>query len=341
MIRIMLAGLVWAGTAQAASVLDDRAVPYLTEANRALYRQWTAVNLPRAVAIAPNGAIGYYGGDNRGSTIEAARTGAMRICAEKGATGCEIYAENLDVVWPALLQQAPPAPTAPVISTWNYVFAPDARFIWHGPQAARGAYVWGHGYGGTASDNRGSQPQSHVRPLNNAGYDVIRFDREPMADQDRNRAAGWLRDGLQELRRRGYRSIIVGGQSRGAWNSLMTLDTPGLADVVIAVSPAAHGSGNSTNLTAQADDFRAMLSGAAPGRTRVAFVQFSGDPFIGDADRRVALMREAAPKFGALLVIDRPPGFTGHGAGRDFAFGQQFGACLLRFATDPVPPKTC
>ena len=114
--------------------------------------------------------------------------------------------------------------------------------------------------------------------MNNAGYDVVRFDREPMADA-RDRAAGWLRDGLQEMRRLGYRSVIAGGQSRGAWNSLQVLDTPGLADGVIAVSPAAHGAGESTNLMAQYDDLRALLAGAAPSRTRVAFVQFSGDPF--------------------------------------------------------------
>ena len=341
MIRIVLALLLWAGAAQAASVMDDRAVPYLSDANRAEYRRWLTINLPRAVAIAPDGAIGWFGGESRGLTIETAREKALASCTAKGANGCAIYAENLDVVWPALAQQTPPAPTAPLISTWNYVFAPDARFIWRGPQAARGAYVWGHGYGGTASDSRGSQPQSHVRPFNNAGYDVIRFDREPNADGDRTRAAGWLRDGLMELRRRGYRSIIVGGQSRGAWNSLQMLETPGLADVVIAISPAAHGQGASMNLTAQADDFRAMLSGTPPGRTRVAVVQFAGDTFMGDGDRRAALLREAAPKFGALLLIDRPAGFTSHYAGGNFAFGQRYGACLLRFATDPVPPPSC
>ena len=326
------------GVASAASVLETRAVPYLDDAGRASYEAWLRTNLPRAVAIAPGGKIGWTAGGPR-ETMEAVREKALQQCAARGAPGCALYAENLEVVWPG--QQSRPAPPpGPLVKTWNYALVPDERFLWHGPQAARGVIVWGHGYGGMDSDNRGSQPQSHLRPLNNAGYDVIRFDREPMADS-RDRAAGWLRDGLGEMRRLGYRSVVAGGQSRGAWNSLQVLDTPGLADAVIAVSPAAHGSGGSTNLGAQADDLRAMLSGIAPSRTRVAFVQFNNDFFIGSADRRVELMRDAAPRMGALLLIDRPEGLSGHGAGASFAFGQRYGECLMHFVMDPSPPRSC
>lgn len=326
------------GLAAPAPVLDARAVPYLDEAGRASYEAWLRANLPRAFAVAPGGKTGWSSGGNR-DTIESIREKALQQCAAKGAPGCALYAENLDVVWPG--QQSRAAfPPGPLLKTWNYAFVPDGRFIWRGPAAARGVVVWGHGYGGSEADNRGIQPQSFIRPLNNVGYDVVRFDREPMADS-RERAAGWLRDGLQEMRRLGYRSVIAAGQSRGGWNSLQMLDTPGLADVVIAVSPAAHGSGGSTNLTAQYDDLRAVLAGVPASRTRVAFVQFSGDFFIGDADRRVELLRNAAPRFGALLLIDRPEGLSGHSAGATASFGQRYGECLMRFALDPSPPRSC
>jgi len=339
-VQVLVCSLLLASpcTAVAASVLETRAVPYLDDPGRASYERWLRANLPRAVAIAPGGKIGWFGGGPR-DTIETVREKALQQCVAKGAPGCALYAENLDVVWPG--QQFPPTPPpGPLLNTWNYAFVPDARFIWHGPASARGVLVWGHGYGGTESESRGIQPQAHVRPLNNAGYDVVRFDREAMSDS-RDRAAGWLRDGLQEMRRLGYRSIIVGGQSRGGWNSLQVLDTPGLADVVIAVSPAAHGSGGSTNLSAQADDLRAVMGAVAPSRTRVAFVQFNGDFFIGDADRRAELLRSVAPRLGALLLIDRPDGLNGHGAGNSFDFGQRFGDCLMHFALDPLPPRSC
>lgn len=326
------------GLAAPTPVLDARAVPYLDDAGRASYEAWLRSNLPRAFAVAPGGKPGWFSGGIR-DTVEQVRERALQQCATKGAPGCTLYAENLDVVWPGQQSHAAPPP-GPLLKTWNYAFVPDARFFWHGPAAARGVVVWGHGYGGPEVDNRGIQPPSFIRPLNNAGYDIVRFDREPMADA-RDRAAGWLRDGLQEMRRLGYRSVIAGGQSRGAWNSLQVLDTPGLADVVIAVSPAAHGSGGSTNLTAQYDDLRALLAGVPASRTRVAFVQFSGDLFIGDADRRVELLQGAAPRLGALLLIDRPEGLTGHSAGVTSSFGRRYGECLMRFALDSSPPRSC
>ena len=324
--------------AASASILDARAVPYLDDAGRASYEAWLRTNLPRAFALTPSGRVGWFSGDPR-DTIEGVREKALQQCAAKGAPGCALYAENLDVVWPGQQSHAAPPP-GPLLKTWNYAFVPDSRFIWHGPAAARGVVVWAHSYGGPEVDNRGIQPESLIRPLNNAGYDVVRFDREPMADA-RDRAAGWLHDGLQEMRRLGYRSVIAGGQSRGAWNSLQVLDTPGLADAVIAVSPAAHGTGDSTNLTAQYDDLRAILAGVPVTRTRVAFVQFSGDPFIGDADRRTGLLRAAAPRLGALLLIDRPDGLSGHSAGITASFGRRYGECLMHFALDPSPPRSC
>jgi hypothetical protein len=120
------------------------------------------------------------------------------------------------------------------------------------------------------------------------------------------------------------------------------IDTPGLADAIIAVSPAAHGMGASLNLLGQSDDLRQMLAEAPPQKTRVAFVQFEGDPFIGDAETRVRLLnRLLRRKVGALLVIDRPDGFFGHGAGAETAFSQRFGPCLLGFVTAALPPSSC
>jgi dienelactone hydrolase len=233
------------------------------------------------------------------------------------------------------------SPAAPLISTWNYSLVPDARYQWHGPEAAAGVYVWSHGKGPRDTDHRGEKPQLHVELFNKAGFDVFRFDRTPNADE-RERAAGWLRDCLTELRRSGYRLIVAGGQSRGGWTSLQMIDTPGLADAIIAVSPAAHGMGASLNLLGQSDDLRQMLAEAPPQKTRVAFVQFEGDPFIGDAETRVRLLnRLLRRKVGALLVIDRPDGFFGHGAGAETAFSQRFGPCLLGFVTAALPPSSC
>ena len=325
--------LLFALPAMAQPVLDGGAVPGLTEEGRAAYASFLRTNLPRAFAIGgpgggPGGGMGAYGWSGGSASAVVAQHSALDDCAKRGATDCRLYATDLSVVG----QPPPPLPPGALQSTWNYSVDPDIRYIWRGPAAAAGVYVWCHGTSGDV-DSRGKQPQPHVRQFNNAGYDVVRFDRDPIADRDRVRAAGWLVDTLTDLRARGYRRIVVGGQSRGAWTALMMLATPGLADVVIAVSPAAHGSGGSTNLSAQYDDLRQLVSGVRPARTRVAFVQFAADPFAGDLDGRRALIERLRPTVGGLLMIDQPPGFTGHYGGNSVHFAEQFGPCLLRFAT--------
>jgi hypothetical protein len=313
-------------------VLDIAAVPYLKPPGRASYADFLLMNLPRALAVASNGWYGWYGG---AGTIEDARTKALKSCADKGGADCAIYAEGLQVVWPGRPPEALPAVPGPLIETRDYAFAPDPRFIWYGPQAARGVFVWGHGKG-MGQDGRESQPQAYVRAFNNAGFDVVRFGREPTADYV-DEAADWLRKGLVTLRQKGWRMVVAGGQSRGAWNSLQALDTPGLADAVIAVSPASF-SGQAT----QEGDLSRILRGIRSPAARVAVVQFKGDIYVRDMPGRIDMLREMLPsRVAAALVIDQPEGITGHGGGNSSDFARKFGPCLLRFVTEPVPPTDC
>lgn len=333
---LALALTVLAGAAAAQPQLDGAAVPGLNEAGRQAYARFLLVNLPRAFAVGRDGAYGWQGGTG---TSETARQKALEGCSAKGP-GCAVYAEGLDVVWQGRAPQPNPVP-GPLSSGWNYAVVPDARFFWRGPAAAAGVYVWAHGLGqmngaGAVADARGAQPQAHVRALNDAGFDVVRFDRDPNAD-DRDRAAGWLEDTLADLRRRGYRRIVVGGQSRGGWNALQMLTHAGLADAVVAVSPAAHGQGLSTNLTAQYDDLRQLVGAVPASRTRLVFVQFADDPFAGDPAGRAALIERLRPRLGGLLVIDRPEGFAGHFGGGTALFAERYAACIGRFVTDAAP----
>jgi pimeloyl-ACP methyl ester carboxylesterase len=333
--RALALALLLAGPAFAQpAILDVGAVPGLDAAGRQHYRQWLDANLPRAVAIGTNGRLGWDGG---ATTLVEARERALARCAQDGGTGCALYAENLAVIWPSLAAPAPPAPPDALISELSYDFTPDPRFIWWGP-TARGVLVWAHGSGG--GDGRELQPPPGVRPFNNAGFDVVRFDRYAMSDSTA-RAEGWLRDGLATLRRRGYRTVVVAGQSRGAWNALQMLEQPGLADAVIALSPAAQGTGDNSDLLAQLDDLRTLVADVPPSRARLAFVQFSGDAYASDEAEREQIIERLRPRLGALLTLDRPEGLAGHFAGTGADFGHRYGECLLHFALDPQPPRHC
>jgi pimeloyl-ACP methyl ester carboxylesterase len=232
-------------------------------------------------------------------------------------------------------------PEASGIGGIGWRFAPAPGAAPRGPGEAAGVIVFAHGRGGNLEDYRGLPPQPWVGRFAAAGYDVLLFDRTPASD-DAERAAAWLREGLAALRARGYARVVVAGHSRGGWTALSALERPGLADVVIAVAPAAHGQGGSTTLAAQFDQLRAMVARAPPSDTRVAFVQFAGDPFVLDPDGIARLVRDRlGPRLGALLLIDRPAGLPGHAAGYTAAFADRFGACLVAFATAPVPPRAC
>jgi hypothetical protein len=322
-------------------ILAPPSIAALTADNRAAYLRWTTYNLGRAIAFGPNGAQGAAWGNR---DVEAAKKAALDNCNRRaGGAGCALYAVDLAVVAPGREWQPADRPPATVgigsASAWEIV--PDARYLWRGPAAARGAIVFGHGRGNADQDNRGQQPQTWVRHFNNAGYDVFRFDRHPGTD-DEHRAAAWLREGLTQLRARGYRFIVVGGQSRGGWNALQALSVPGLADAAIAVAAAAHGFGGSMNLSGQNDQLRRIAQAAQSPAARVAFAQFAFDPFVADNEGRAEIMRGVlGPRVGAVLVIDRPEGFTGHGAGNTWQFGDRFGPCLLGFVTEATPRTAC
>jgi hypothetical protein len=328
----LLAGASVAGASVAASALDRRypildlaGPPGLDASARRAYADFLLMDLPRAFAIGAGGRVGVAGG---ALSTDQAGAEAIAACQGIGGGNARIYAQDLSVVWHG---PAPPvaAARAPLISTWNYSFAPDSRFFWYGPGAGRGLYVWAHG---TSTDPLGLQPPPHVRAFNNAGFDIVRFDRIPNADEV-TRATQWLRAGIASLRAMGWTYVIAGGHSRGAWNCLQMLDTADLADVVIAESPAAHGMGGSLFLSSQTDDVRQIVQNVPKTRTRLAFVQFADDPFIGDPDQRRQLIEALRGRVSGLLVIDRPPGFSGHLAARALAFAERFGSDLLGLAT--------
>lgn len=311
-----------------AAVLNADAVPHVGVAGRNDYKRFLQQATPRAFALSPDGAWGWAAALD---TPEATDARALEICSSWSAGGCRVYARDLAVVWPGRESGPPPAREAVLSSGAGWSLVADERFFWQGPGAARGAYLWAHGRAAGGQDSRGGQPQPHVRVFNNAGYDVLRFDRAPATDET-DAAAAWMRSALSELRAQGYDRIVVGGQSRGAWNALQALQQPGLADAVVAVAPAAHGARGSAAWAWALDDLRQVVKAARSPLARVVVANFTGDEFDPDPEGRARIFRGlASPQVAALLFLDRPQGLDGHGAGADARFTQRYGACLLEF----------
>lgn len=336
--RWIILMMMLAGVARAADlpILDAAAVPYLKPEDRAAYKSFLLGNEPRVFAISSTGAYGWQSG---GGTLDQVRAKALASCASKGATDCVVYAEDLSLVYPGRPRVDPPAVPGPLITGSGYAFVPDQRFIWHGPRTARGVLVWGHGKAGNQADLSHEQPQNYTRAFNNAGFDIVRFARDPVSDSENN-ASAWLQENLPKIRAMGWRKVVAAGQSTGAWASLASLDQPGLADAVIAVSAAYL---STSNQGAQAAGLYRITHAADSPNTRVALVYFKGDLFVTEGiDARLEHLRSGLQgRVGPLLVIDRPRGFTGHGGANGYEFGRRYGPCLVRFVLDTPPPTTC
>ncbi len=322
-----------AARADQPALLDPAGVPHLSEAGRVDYQRFLLQAVPRAFALSEDGAWGWA------AAIEddpvATETRAVQNCAAWGGRSCRVYARDLDVVWPGREAPAPAAPALPLSGGIGWRVQADARFLWQGPERARGVYLWAHGRSAGGADSRGSQPQPHARAFNNAGYDVVRLDRDPATDETEAGAA-WMRLALADLRARGYRRVVAAGQSRGAWNALQALDAPGRADAVIAIAPAAHGPTGSIAHGWALDDLRRVVAAARSPGTRIAIANFAGDEFDPDPDGRAAIFGALERRGAALLLLDRPAGLTGHGAGADWRFTLRYATCLLDFAEGRV-----
>ena len=322
-------GVLAGANGETPALLDASRVPHLSPEGRADYARFLLQPTPRAFTLAPDGAWGWAAAidDDAGATERR----ALENCARWGGQGCRVYARDLDVVWPGLEAHAPVSPALPLLSGPGWALSPDPRFIWHGVAQARGVYLWAHGRSPGGADSRGSQPQPHVRAFNNSGYDVIRLDRDPATDETEAGAA-WMREALLELRRRGYARIVAGGQSRGAWNALQALDTPGLMDAVIAIAPAAHGPRGSPAQAWALDDLRRIVASARSKGTRIAVANFAGDEFDPDPEQRASILGVLAGRSAGFTLLDRPQGITGHGGGGDWRFTLRYAPCLLDFA---------
>jgi hypothetical protein len=201
------------------------------------------------------------------------------------------------------------------------------------------ALVWLH-----AHYTEGPPPSlpPFAEPLIGAGWDLWRLDRVGATDPLAAGAAA-LAAATARLRSEGYARIAVLGESRGAFIALDALGTPGLADAMLLLAPAAHGTRPERRPEALAA-FRTACAATAPGALhRAGLVLFAGDPYDPDPAARAAAFRAAMRQCGIpALVLDRPAAPTGHGGARDPAFGASFGACLRGFLdTGGALPAQC
>ena len=197
-----------------------------------------------------------------------------------------------------------------------------------GPDKAIGAVIWNHGRSINTEDFDLPTPP-YLRVLRDAGWDVLRFNR--LRDGDTLTASTRrLVELVGQLKRKGYRRVVLAGQSFGAFLALMAADSSEDVDAVVATAPAAFG-----NFDEFYDSWRLNATRLYPlleriKRTRVMLFYFHGDDFDpggrGEHSRAILAGRQIG-----YSVIDQPAFLAGHWASSTGLFLRRFGGCIRDF----------
>jgi len=198
-----------------------------------------------------------------------------------------------------------------------------------GPQQAKGIVVWSHGRSINTEDSESPTP-AYLSALHDDGWDVMRFNRpsrgDTLADSSKR-----LVDHVGTLKQKGYKRVVLAGQSFGAFLSLMAADATPDIDAVIATAPAAYGSFDDFY-----DSWRLNATRLYPlleqvKHARIMMFYFHGDDFDpgGRAERSRAILSGRGVGY---AVIDQPSYLTGHWASSTGLFLRRFGNCIRDFA---------
>jgi pimeloyl-ACP methyl ester carboxylesterase len=202
-----------------------------------------------------------------------------------------------------------------------------------GGERAQGAVIWSHGRSLQQEGSLVPTPE-YIGAFRAAGWDTFRLNRPSIADTLPESAAA-LAGEAEALKHKGYRRVVLAGQSFGAFISLSAAGRSDAVDVVIGTAPAAYGSAqsNPTGYTLNATRLYDLLG--AVRRARVALFFFEGDVF--DPGGRGPIADQILAVHGlAHLIVDRPAGLPTHWADAGTAFAARFAPCLVAFAAGNV-----
>lgn len=201
-----------------------------------------------------------------------------------------------------------------------------------GPGKAKGVVVWSHGRSLDIEDSE-TPPPPWLGVLADQGWDVFRFNRLSLSDSlpgSSRVLSGWV----DEMHRRGYRNVVLAGQSFGAFLSLLAASANDGVDAVVATAPAAFGSFSDSYDTWRLNATRLYGALASVRKARVMLFFFHGDEY--DPGGRAGRSEEILSARGLPhMIIDQPADLPGHGAANTGLFLRRFAGCISAFV-DPV-----
>ena len=225
---------------------------------------------------------------------------------------------------------------------------PGNRFFWVergycdldmlGPDRAVGIVIWNHGISGTGPQYQ-VPPALMMRLLQVKGWDVIKINRnnlgETSVEASLRRAVGRTLDEVKAQRKRGYRRVVLAGQSFGGYISLEAAEAEKDLFGVVAMAPGVVlRGGGSFGLDGAVTD--RLLQGIRAERLAVVFP--AADSMFGSVERGRSAVKILRPRIGPWLLLDETSGISGHAGATGGRFSLRYGTCLVEFLSpDEVP----
>jgi dienelactone hydrolase len=216
-----------------------------------------------------------------------------------------------------------------------------------GPEAAVGLVIWNHGLNGKLSQYQFAPPPLMLG-LAARGWDVIKLDRNPTWENSwGNAGRRHVVRNLEEIaaaRKKGYRRIIVAGQSYGGAIALAAADEAADLWAVVAAAPGTGQEKTADGLIT--DKWSATIAEMTydqlreTNKTRLVAIFPANDELIGiprGAQARAILAAKHMP----FLLVDETAPVHGHHAAYGAAFSP-YASCIASFldpASEPAPAE--
>ena len=261
------------------------------------------------------------------SLLTLLMTGLLPVSAQAADAVAEMGERSVGIV-----RMGPPTPDTCFWTEREFTDLPE-----YGPRMAKGLILWNHGQDGAgrATWHRGAPPI--IRLFADDGWDVVLLQRNERCQGSWPRKGGEyvanLRSQVELAKKRGYRKILVAGQSFGAGTALGVGETVGSIDGVLAFA-LSHGRGACrAGYSAEAIKFHQREIEYAIDRNTVPRVLISmGKNDHCEGHTFTPMISSAlAQKELAYIHFDESMEIPGHSAATTREFSRLYGKCVKAF----------
>ena len=304
-------------------------------------KEYLGVAVPIAMAVSGEGAYATYwycedAGDCEFDLAESLRD-VIAHCEELGlGQTCFIHAVGRKRINPGLTYKKRIA----------FSVTPGEEVERHGPQNARGKIFHLPGFSGWSYEMPNFSPNPKdgqvsvmFKDLNDRGWDVdvvhfLHYGRYMFYNRDKMYAE-IVTELAEKARQEGYSKVVLFGISRGGSEAMRAAVEGVPVDAVVLIEPdwqgPKHNPDGSVRENHGAEKARALGEYLQKLKTpRLGLMFFDKSDWFGDISRQ-QITAALAGYTGALFMLAKPAGHTGHFATESVRFARQYGGCLNDF----------